>query len=33
MVLAFFFGVGVGVLLVLCSLWRSAVTVYEDANR
>lgn len=33
MVLAFFLGVGVGVLLVLCSLWRSAVAVYEEAHR
>lgn len=33
MVLGFFAGVGVGVLLVLCSLWRSAVEVYEEANR
>lgn len=33
MVLTFFLGVGVGVLLVLCALWRSAVEVYEEANR
>lgn len=33
MVVGFFLGVGVGVLLVLCALWRASVEVYEEANR
>ena len=33
MVLAFFLGVGVGALLILCSLWRASVEIYEKSNR